>query len=1060
MRKPILKMIAFSLGMAISTNAFGEYNWNWTVGCPESGTSNPAASFSATTTSGYSLSGTCERTGTHFTIFDVTTPASPTPNSDTFFGLSTGNILLVPGVLPYETKPVVMMTNACPVEDKSLNWLIFAWKITDRLTLSGINMMGRATFDTATGLQIDNGYDVNGTLLLTGPVALSGNACANGTFALTGSGDRGGTVYFTKSGEGYYNTVTEKSFFFVPQYTVSAVADLGSKTFQGMSFNSTDAATAVAYQVTADAAGTTWTLEPYSDVTTGAIDGSYTETISITSVNNPANGMLRGTITRVGGAAGTGSIACVMNKTVATRVLCAAESPEDNTIPYSILFTIEGPQLIGQASGTSVTADGGINTTEGVYNDGTHLLIADSGNNRVLIWNTLPASNQTSPDIVLGQPNMESAAANNGGRSASSLSTPRAVWSNGTRVFVADTSNNRILIWNTFPTANQQSADLVLGQTSFTSGGANNPSRAANSLSAPYSVHSDGTKLYVADNGNNRVLIWNTLPVANQTSANVVLGQPNFTSATANNGARAANSLNSPRFAFSDGTKLFVSDTTNNRILIWNTIPTVNRTSANVELGQPNFTTATANNGGRTANSISGPRGVASNGTKLFVADTTNNRILVWNTIPTVNNTSASLVLGQPNFTSGTANNGGIAANTLSSPRAVHVAGTKLYAADTSNYRILLWDPIPTTTQENAGNVQGQPNFSVGTANNNLLNEQSIAGPQGVHYDGTKFFVADTINNRVLIFNSVPAVNHVGADVVLGQPDAYQNAVNNGGLSASTMSAPAAVFSNGTKLFVADTGNNRILIWNTIPTVTATAADVVIGQANTTSGTANNGGRNGRTMSAPDHVMVDGTKMYVADTTNNRVMIWNTIPTVTGTTCSIVLGQPNTTAGTANNGGRDGQTLSGPRSVHSDGTKLYVGDTANNRVLIWNTIPTVTQTTAAVVLGQPNTTAGTANNGGRDLDSLSGPYGVFVSGTKLYVADTTNNRVMIWNTIPTVTRTSASTFFGQPNESSGTANNGGLSSSRLSSPRRIVADAYKFFVADTTNNRIIAADAP
>jgi hypothetical protein len=41
-----------------------------------------------------------------------------------------------------------------------------------------------------------------------------------------------------------------------------------------------------------------------------------------------------------------------------------------------------------------------------------------------------------------------------------------------------------------------------------------------------------------------------------------------------------ANTLNFPRFALSDGTRLFVADGGNDRILIFNTIPTTNGAAA------------------------------------------------------------------------------------------------------------------------------------------------------------------------------------------------------------------------------------------------------------------------------------------------------------------------------------------------------------------------------------------------------------------------------------------------------------------------------------------------
>ena len=42
-----------------------------------------------------------------------------------------------------------------------------------------------------------------------------------------------------------------------------------------------------------------------------------------------------------------------------------------------------------------------------------------------------------------------------------------------------------------------------------------------------------------------------------------------------------------PRFALSDGTRLFVADGGNDRVLIYNTIPTQNAAAADVILGQP-----------------------------------------------------------------------------------------------------------------------------------------------------------------------------------------------------------------------------------------------------------------------------------------------------------------------------------------------------------------------------------------------------------------------------------------------------------------------------------------
>ena len=92
-------------------------------------------------------------------------------------------------------------------------------------------------------------------------------------------------------------------------------------------------------------------------------------------------------------------------------------------------------------------------------------------------------------------------------------------------------------------------------------------------------------------------MIWNSIPTADQTPANVVLGQPDTTSGAANNGGLSATSMDCPEGVFSDGTRLYVADGSNNRVLIWNSVPTANEVPANVVLGVANMTsTATVNN--------------------------------------------------------------------------------------------------------------------------------------------------------------------------------------------------------------------------------------------------------------------------------------------------------------------------------------------------------------------------------------------------------------------------------------------------------------------------------
>jgi len=358
----------------------------------------------------------------------------------------------------------------------------------------------------------------------------------------------------------------------------------------------------------------------------------------------------------------------------------------------------------------------------------------------------------------------------------------------------------------------------------------------------------------------------------NGMAADVVIGQPDFAQGTADNGGQGAATLNSPIGIFSDGKKLFASDRQNQRVLIWNSIPKSNFVPADVVVGQPDFSQDTADNGGQGASTLNAPFGVSSDGDRLFVADRNNNRVLIWNSIPTTNFAPADVVLGQPDFTQDAANNGGREANTLSSPRGVFSDGKKLFVADNNNHRILIWNTIPTSNNTPSDVVVGQPDFAQGSANNGGLGARTLNGPPSVFSDGKRLFVADSLNHRILIWNSIPSSNFAPADVVLGQPD-FTTAST--GTTQTRMSNPRGVFSDGKRLFVVEQTNSRVLIWNSIPTANFTPADTVLGQMDFSQGTANSGGRRASSLSTPFGISSDGNRLFVSDQNNHRILIFN-----------------------------------------------------------------------------------------------------------------------------------------------------------------------------------------
>jgi uncharacterized protein (TIGR03437 family) len=308
-------------------------------------------------------------------------------------------------------------------------------------------------------------------------------------------------------------------------------------------------------------------------------------------------------------------------------------------------YTSQGPQAVSSQS---------VNVPTAVATDGHILAVADTNNNRILIWNSIPLSLNQAADIVLGSASFTTPGTPTA--TQTTLRGPQGLWIQNGRLFVADTQNYRILIWNSIPTSNNQPADLVLGQPNFSSGTqpACNPTQGNYTTSAsqfcdPVSVTSDGTHLFVSDLGFNRVLIWNTLPTSTNQPADLVIGQPNMTQARSNNSAVCSNgaplcagTLSFPRFALSEGTRLFIADGGNSRVLIFNSIPTTNGASADGVLGQPDFRTnlvttqsnatiaSTAIDNTGSVDTIPTPTSLAWDGSNLYVADPFNRRVVAF----------------------------------------------------------------------------------------------------------------------------------------------------------------------------------------------------------------------------------------------------------------------------------------------------------------------------------------------------------------------------------------------------------------------------------------------
>ena len=208
-----------------------------------------------------------------------------------------------------------------------------------------------------------------------------------------------------------------------------------------------------------------------------------------------------------------------------------------------------------------------------------HLIVADTGNHRVLIWNPdkVPQTGQLpGPSVVVGQEDPDTCEQNAGGgtesRSEFTLNEPQGVWSDGTRLVVADKGNHRVLIWNQLPSEHFQPASHVLGQANFDEGSINrggDTGPSAATLCEPRSVDvNEFGQMAVADSCNHRVLVWDSVPRADSVAANHVLGQNGFDDDTHPATPNSRN-LNSPSGARFHKRNLIVVDSDHNRVVVF-----------------------------------------------------------------------------------------------------------------------------------------------------------------------------------------------------------------------------------------------------------------------------------------------------------------------------------------------------------------------------------------------------------------------------------------------------------------------------------------------------------
>ena len=346
--------------------------------------------------------------------------------------------------------------------------------------------------------------------------------------------------------------------------------------------------------------------------------------------------------------------------------------------------------------------------------------------------------------------------------------------------------------------------------------------------------------------------------------------------------------------------------------------------------------------------SMFGPRGVcaAADGS-LWVSDTGHHRVLGWHHAPTADNTPADILLGQPAFDrEGRNARGSTKADTLNVPTGIAACGPRgegLAVADAWNHRVLIWHTRPTQSHTRPDVVLGQADFDHGESNRgqHLPGAASLFWPYCVSWDGARLWVADTGNRRVLMWNGLPQHDGAPADLVLGQDDFDHRDENGGGTpSAASMRWPHAIsFPNG-GLCVADAGNNRLMLWRRPPTEHNRPCDLMVGQAGVDHVEHNQASYypDAACLNMPYGATVAGDLLVVADTANSRLLAWRIaeLNRFDVNACALAAQADWNSKGDNRWLPATRDSVCWPYSVAMQGgDTLLVADSGNNRVMLW-----------------------------------------------------------------------------------------------------------------------------
>lgn len=286
----------------------------------------------------------------------------------------------------------------------------------------------------------------------------------------------------------------------------------------------------------------------------------------------------------------------------------------------------------------------------------------------------------------------------------------------------------------------------------------------------------------------------------------------------------------------------------------------------------------------------------------------------------------------------------------------------------------------------NPASVSPFAGSSAGFNNISSAGSATFNRPIAVTTDGTNLYVADSLNNAIRQINI--ATQHV---TTIGNSNGLAGSANGIG-TAAFFNHPNGITTDGTNLYVTDSGNFTIRKINLSAGAAAAVVTTLAGVAGTAGSVDATVGTNAK-FNVLNGITTDGTSLYVTDSNNTirRIDITNTNPNAPVTTLAGTPGTSGSTDGTP--GAPATARFNLPARITTDGPNLYVADFSNSTIR-----------KIALATGTVTTIAGKVGPGGvagSHLDAIDNgltarfnqPNGITCDGANLYVTDSYDNTV-------------------------------------------------------------------